>query len=915
MPLVNPHLISRPIASATGTVTAANQIIYDSTNPTGVTDGAANTQVALERIDATGIGAALFSFTGSYSATDANSAEWYDGRASQHVQGASGQVNGLRTFDLPGTTALNTVFDALVALGLAEQFTLIISYLGGVSGASMTVNRLTVQPRIAPAPQIASRASVVLTHGDSVTLQVTRSGSTLSDYEVVSEGRLASTVPGGDSLNDIELRDESWDASASGTLPTNVLQGYAFRVINAPADGSGRFSVVMYTDDWVVWTAGSFTQWSDTANWFVIPATDVRRITSAQADFLGATGEQNVIIRGANYADSVGEIRMQIYATAADYDAADLNNNGQIDEYTGTADTHGRIAIRLPDILANLTTVLPTLYIYAESSEGDFTRVFNLDTDFTHQGNFGGESDYLADADYNFRANDTLRIYRTSTSPHFTISNYNAVNNIDDGTIVETKLSPAVQNKLNAPGHTDSLPAPLAALNNQAEVFNITHSNFRSNNAHVYLANTFSLLKNAPTTFPNTASQFANEITGAVAITVDDPSPVTAIQEVGAATNNVLTGPGINAQSFAINVQDPNNWRLNIGAWLYYPTLPTDFTNILSVRERNGGAQRAVIGMDSQGLVLRARDTTGTTNNESITHHLYSTNGLILEEMAGGNLAYNFRVYQSETYLIRATGRLAGALQGASSSNYVVTAQAQDQAETTFDLAIGGAANQTFRVSYDANRDLYGGRANLLSISVDSIVSGLDQIDIEVLSAATSVTSSQGNTYTDLTISDGHVAAGRLMRFIASFRSAAGGEADNLECVVTFFGYDNNGNPRVYDENTFSLLYPALDLQWDDIVYLGTTGVSQNIQGFFLNPDTPLVEFPLHSTLRNWLSNYDTKATDWVWGNVHGPDQDTEAVYFPEAVNFANFILTSPDRTPYKVTVENGGALKTEEVT
>lgn len=906
MPLVNPHLISRPIASATGTVTAANQIVFDTTNTTGVVGSAQNAQVALERVDATGIGAPIFTFSGNYSATAANVAEWYDNRANQHIQGATGQANGIRTLDLPGDTVLNTVFDSIVAIGLPEQFQLRVSYLGGVSGASMTVNRLTISPRLSPAPQIDGRASVVLTHGDFVTFQITRSGSTISSYEVVAEGGLTTTTPGSMSLDDIELQAETWDASSAGVLPTNVLKGYAYRVTNAPTDGSGRFGVVMYTNDWVVFSADTFTDWATTADWFVIPATDVRRITAAQADFLGATGEETVVIRGADYAVQAGEIRMQIYATAADYSAADLNSNGQIDSYSNTSDAHGRIGIRLTGTQATLATVLPTLYVYAESPTGQFTQVFNLDSDFTHQGDFVSESDYLSDTDYDYRANDVLRIYVTTTATHFTLTNYNALNNIADGAITEVKLSQAVQGKLNAPGHSDGLPPALAALNNQAEIFEITHSEFRANSAHVYLANTFALLKNAPTTFPNTASAFANEITGS-SVTVTDPAPVTAIQDVGLATNNVMTGAGINAQSFGITLPDENNWRLVIGGWLYYSALPTSYASILSVRERNSGNQRDVFGMGPNGIILRARNTTGSTQNVSITHHLYSTNGLIEESLVAGTLSADFRVYQSETYLVRGTGRNGGVLQGGASTNYTVTAQAQDQAETTFDLDLG-AGTQTFRISYDANRTLYGGRANILTISVDSIIGGLDEIVVEVLSSSTTVATSTGNTYTDLTISDGHAAAGRLMRYIASFRSVNGVEDGNLECVLTFFGYDGSGQARVYDENTFDLLYPALDLRWDDMVYFSTSGVAQNTQGFLLNPDTPLFEYPRHSTLRDWLTNYDTRATDWAWGNVHGPDQDTEAVYFPEFVNFANLVFVDEiTRNRFHPTVKDNG--------
>ena len=909
----NPRLIPFSIASTTGELADATQIVVSDAGLTGLVQGSTNVQNALARVDGTGLGAPIFTFTGSFAAAGANINDWFNGQANRHLQGATGQVNGLRTFDLPGTSALNTVFDTLVAAGLPELYRLTISYLGGVSGALVTVNRLLVRPRTAPSPQIDGRANVTLAHGDSVTLEVTRASGVISSYTVISEGRLAG-APGSDVLGDIELRTQTWDATDGATLPGvgQVQQGWAFRVINAPTDGSGRFGEVLYTDDWVVWSAASFTAWSDTGNWFVIPGGDVRRLTLAGQQFLEHVGTTSVIVRGNDYADSAGEIRINLFENPGDYTPAGLNVDGQIDQYTDTQDRLGyRVGIRFDSTQAALTPVLPNLHVYAEDTFGNFTRLLGLSTDFTFQGEFSGESDYLADSDINYRAGDVIRIYETSTSDFNTISDYDAVGNISDGTVAEAKLDSATRRKLNAASDSYQLPPALQALNSQARVFGITHGEFRSNNAHVYLNNAFVTLKNAPTTFPNVAGGTANEITGS-ATTVGDPSPLTAVQDVTRISGGVMSGAGLQGARLPLTLLDDNNWRFIIGGWLAVPSaLPSSYESILQVRERApaGTVYRDVFGFGPSGLTFRQRATTGTTTNVGIIHRLISTTGLLEVSLTASSLGAGFRVYTSGTYSIQVRGFNGGALQGGQAQNYTVTAVNQDQAQTTLNFNLG-AGTQSLRVSYNANRGRYSGREHELEIQADSIIAGLDEVRIYVDSASTTVATSTGNTYNDVTLSEGHAAPDRLMRYIVSFRSINGVETGNLEAVVAFFGYDLNGNPTLFEENTIDLLYPALDLRWQTARYGGTgTVIHQNVQGIILNPDTPLVEYPRHSTLNGWLSSHDDKADDYAWDNIHGPDGDTEAVYFPEFVNFDNFVLESPDRSVWRLTITDAGVL------
>lgn len=449
--VTNPRLIPFPIASSTGELADADQILNDSTNQTGLIQGSATVQIGLDRVDATGLGATIFAFTGDYSAQNSNISEWFNGQANRHLQGAAGQANGLRAFTLPGSTVLGTIFDQLAASGLPELYRLTISYLGGDTGALVTVNRLLISPRIAPAPQIDGRTSVTLAHGDQVTLEISRTAGVISPYNVISEGRLAGN-PAGDTLDDIQLQSQTWDASASGALPTGVLQGYAYKVVSAPTDGSGRFGEVMYTDDWVVWSAASFTQWSDTDNWFVIAAGDVRRLTLQGQQFLEDVGTRTQNVRGVALDGSAQDINhwFRIYDTPADYNPTDLNASTDEGEIAVPANRDGaRLAIRFAGINANISALLLTLDAYEEDTFGNFNLIDSL-SNFSFEGNFGAESDYLAPADYNYRAGSTVRLYIRTTQTLNTISDYDALDNVSDGSISAVKLDSDLRRRIGS---------------------------------------------------------------------------------------------------------------------------------------------------------------------------------------------------------------------------------------------------------------------------------------------------------------------------------------------------------------------------------------------------------------------------------------------------------------------------------
>lgn len=390
----------------------------------GVIAGANNVATAVARIDGTGVGAAIFQFTGNYTAATANISEWFGGRQQTRLRCTDNSGISPVTFILPGTTDLTTAFDQLAAAGIPETLRFIIEYTD-------TVTFLRVVPLASPNPQIQGTTSIIIRGGIAATVEITRTGGVISNYIFQAIGQIGDQA-GGSTLDSLKLINPStaiWDASSTGTLPsTGVVKGNAYRVANAPADGSGRFGEVMENGDWVVWEGETFTSWSAEPHlWFVLPAHDVRRVSALGTEFLNdvavsTVSDRNSVIRGDDYADSAGEIRLKIYATRADYDAADLNTTGDIDEYTDPADQTGYLGIRLTGTLATVQDVLPTLYVY-EDDAGTFTKLLNMNRDFTYEGNFGAESDYLSNESIEYTGGTTLRIYIGEDVDRFNIPN------------------------------------------------------------------------------------------------------------------------------------------------------------------------------------------------------------------------------------------------------------------------------------------------------------------------------------------------------------------------------------------------------------------------------------------------------------------------------------------------------------
>ena len=434
---LKPALVGQNIADAI-------DVEVSGTNNTGLLLGSPNVQSSLERIDRTGIGAAIFTSPGSYTLQTSNIDEWFGGRQQTRIRIIDDGASLPPTVTLPNTSDLNSAFDDLETAGLTETLRFIIEYTGP------STTQLRIVPANSSSPQIAGVSLVIVRSGTAATLEITRTNTTISSFifqELAGIGDTAGSTL--DSIKLINPSTEVWDASSNGTLPSvAVTKGNAYKVVSAPADGSGRFGEVMQNDDWVVWEGETFTSWAASpVQWFVLPAHEVRRISALEQDFLteievSEVSDRNAITRGANYADSVGEIRMKIYPTRGDYTAADLNTTGDIDEYSNPTDISGVLAIRLQGTRQSLlqTGDLQTLYVYAEDANGEFTLITKVDEVLSHEGDFSGESDYLGFDTVHYNAGETWRIYLTSTRNRYEIRTLD---------IAESNLDSELQRKVN----------------------------------------------------------------------------------------------------------------------------------------------------------------------------------------------------------------------------------------------------------------------------------------------------------------------------------------------------------------------------------------------------------------------------------------------------------------------------------
>lgn len=876
--------------SAMGTLPAASVTVSD-TNLSGVIQGSANAQTALERLDATGIGSAIFSFTGSYSAGTSNISEWFGNRALSRLRGTgsgSGSGNGVFTFTLPGSTDLNTVFDQLVTEGLPEVFRIVIEYTGGTASAGLFQNRLTIQPQASPNPQIGGTTTVNVRRGQSVTLEITRTGSTISNYVFVAVG-LVSAVSG-QTLDDIELqnpRNFQWDASANGTLPTVVLKGYAYRVVNAPADGSGRFGEVMQDGDWVVWEGDTFTSWSaEPHQWFVIAAHDVRRISALENNFLSEVqvttpvSDRNGVVRGANFTDTNGNINIKAYATQGDYSAADLNTSGDVTERTITPAQTAFLGIRLNGNFTTLESTLPTLYVYAEDSGGDFRILGNMHDDFAFQGDFGSESDYLSNNAFNFANNDVVRVFVTTR-----VDRYN-VPGLD---ISEENLTADVQAKLNRTdgGSTDER-ARLQALESKVDALFPLTPDVTDLTGWGDIYNT----ENSTSTVT---------ITDGYSLIADYRGDGTRFESAGvtydATGTNVVryTGLGDNLfRTFGFKVNAPADqvlmWIVNGSELIPYIDMTED---------------------SGTGTYRVNHYTAATTEDQRITNesHLIST-------ISGQS---TLRAGSTDTATFTVTPYPASARQTSRTIQIgldVLVNGSDTQGEHLQALDIPDDNTAQESRTFDADIFLgpvHNNRTVNVTMSYAARVSGGDLIvDVQLITAPSDVTISIRDVFTFLNYTAA-VTVARVDDFQVLNDGAGNYEFTGAnEIIITLHPFE--------DLNLLNVVPVAINAsgtidQLNDV----DTPIPANHFGSVEIPDTVALSnfefrtfapehFLTHSNLADLLAD---RTTQWCYGLALLRAVTEHAV--TDAVDFTSgIVLISPNSTRYLVTVDNNGTLKTE---
>ena len=121
----------------------------------------------------------------------------------------------------------------------------------------------------------------VLAQGQSATFRVVRGGQ----WERINFQQAVNPAP---TLGEVVLQTLGWNNSNGSFLPQGpmVLKGYAFPVVASnPNDGTLRQGLldagvsdrIIYDGDYVVWTADSFTSWTNGDDWFVLPRNPTTR--------------------------------------------------------------------------------------------------------------------------------------------------------------------------------------------------------------------------------------------------------------------------------------------------------------------------------------------------------------------------------------------------------------------------------------------------------------------------------------------------------------------------------------------------------------------------------------------------------------------------------------------------------------
>ena len=841
----------------------------------GVVSGSSDVETGLQRIDGTGVGSQIRTFTGNFSAQTSNISEWFGNRQQTRLRCTSNAGINPVTFTLPGSTALTTAFDALQTAGLPEVLRFIIEY----TGPSTTF--LRVVPRTSPSPQIGGTTSAVVRTGTFAQFEIARLSGVIGSYVFQDQAAIGDT--GGGTLDAIKLispTTEVWDASTNGPLPAvaSAVKGNAYKVVNAPTDGSGRFGEVMLNDDWIVVEADQLTSWSVTPlQWFVLPAHEVRRITALEQNFLTdvtvttPVTDRNTVVRGADYADTAGELRLKIYTDESGYSAADLNTTGDIDAYTNTSDITGILAIRLDRTSTNLTTPLTDLYLYTENSDGTFVLLGNMARDFAFRGDFGGESDYTSINNVVYTTGQTIRIYIGESLDRYSAPNLDiSYTNLDDD--VQQRLSQAATGGVSDEHRLASLESKMDAL-------------------YPLTPDVTDLTEFADIFAPAQTSQIV-DVTPGYSLMADYRGDATRYEQSGV----TYDATGTNVVRYSGLTSDLRR------AFGFKVTAPSDKTLLSLV---DGSTLIPYVDMTAGGN-FRINNyqfaTEPGTNIRDEIHFLTRTAGV---EQLDPNEA-TVSTFTITPYPANSTGRSrtlqvdiepynpSGALYGNGHfANITLPAENTAQARTTIvepvPIAFGNSIDVTLSYELRVSGD------DLL-IDFRMVSSASDQISaVRLTNVATLLTYTSAST------------TSRTDRWV-SFSDAGGtytftGEAELLISFQPFF-----------DGNTTSIV---------GVVRESTGTVVQLNDDRSLLPDVSIVEIPDDIDFRTFLADHYFRHSDlaalvtrtntqWVYGLALL--RDISEYRITGELDFDSIILIAPNDTRYRLTVDNLGVLKTEVV-
>lgn len=238
---------------------------------------------------------------------------------------------------------------------------------------------------------------------------------------------------------------------------------------------SGVTDRVIYDGDYVVWTADTFTSWTNNngADWFVLPRNQLEMLTREQGNFLAQVTEVDNRVDAGFVQQMTGDALVWLSENPLAEvpfltPSTDTNNPRSGDDYPYIGGRENRNAMQLFQFGSNrfnsyLTIGITPSFItsHPESTidivvlDTDFNEIqrLNLASDFTFRddGDFtnGTVRHYTRSTSFNYPFLATVAVVLTQVQQHFTLNpnTVNATANVQN--LTEQQLSPDVRTKLN----------------------------------------------------------------------------------------------------------------------------------------------------------------------------------------------------------------------------------------------------------------------------------------------------------------------------------------------------------------------------------------------------------------------------------------------------------------------------------